>query len=133
VFFSFELEIPANTVKENAASIVCKLSRGIIHYVEFQFPPGCAGLAHVYVLRGIHQIYPTNPDSTLSSDSYIIAFNDYYPLLVPPYELKFCGYNEDDTYKHTITLRLGILPEEVLAPPGGIMALLRKVARRLGL
>jgi len=133
MFYSFRLTIPANTAKEQAQEKVCKLARGIIHYAEFEFPPGCAGLVHVYVLRGIHQVYPTNPDGDLSSDSYVIPVHDHYPLLTPPYELKFCGWNEDDTYDHTITLRLGLLPEEILAPPGALMAWLRRIARRLGL
>lgn len=116
MYYDFTLTIPANTLERSPEMDAVKLGYGIIHRVEIQFPSRCAGLAHVQVKEALHQAWPTNPDGNFSSDGYTISFRDHYRLTREPYILTLSGWNEDDSYPHTITFRFGLLPAYILEP-----------------
>ena len=116
MYYDFTLTIPANTTERALKKDTVKLTHGIIHRVEVEFPSGCGGLVHVKVLQALHQAFPTNPEGNFSSDGYTISFRDHYKLLSEPYQLTLSGWNEDDTYPHTITFRFGLLPPYILEP-----------------
>ena len=113
MFYDYALTIPANTAKGAPSEQEISLTHGVIHRVEIEFPAGCAGLAHLAIFLREFQLYPTNPDREFASDGYTIAFNDYFELFEPPHNLVIRGYNTDDTYSHTITVRIGVLPKDV--------------------
>lgn len=115
MFYDFALTIPANTTEASPLEEVVKVTHGVLHRVEIAFPAGCAGLAHLVILHWGFQLYPTNPGGSFASDDYTIPIDDYFELFFAPYTLKLRGYNEDDTYSHTITVRIGVLPEDVAA------------------
>lgn len=89
--------------------IVCK---GLIYRVEVFFPPGCAALAHISINDGGFRVWPSNPDSYFASDGSTIAFDDLYLKETEPYLFNLVGYNTDDTYDHTVTIRLGLVLKE---------------------
>lgn len=66
------------------------------------------------VFDGSFQIYPANPEETFACDDYTISFEDRYLVGAKPGVLKMYGYNEDDTYEHTIQLRVGLVSEDIL-------------------
>lgn len=114
MLYDFALIIAASTTEASPTEQELKLTYGVIHRVEIEFPPGCAGLAHIALDYGKHQVWPTNPERSFASDNHVIAWNDHLPLSYAPFTLKLRGWNEDDTYPHTITVRIGILPPEAL-------------------
>lgn len=105
MFYSFNLTIPANTDKINAVNQVCKLTYGIIRHVAIGFPPGPKGLAHIVIYRYEHQVWPTNTDGSFAWDNHTIEFTEEFDLTERPHTLSLRGWNEDDTYPHTITVR----------------------------
>lgn len=116
MFYEYHLTIPPNTPASGLVSMDCPLDYGVITHVEIEFPPGCNGLAAVRVRERGHQLYPTNDKSFFISNAYVIAFSETYRLYSPPYLFFFEGYNLDEIYSHTITLRLAIIrPEDTLA------------------
>ena len=115
MFYVFPLTIPANTTEETPLEEVVKVTHGILHRLEIAFPAGCAGLAHLVVLHWEHPLSPTNKGVSFAADNYTIPINDYFELFFAPYTLKLRGWNLDDSYPHTITVRVGILPEDVAA------------------
>jgi hypothetical protein len=116
LIYIFEQLIPHETTKDEPLKIDLKLCYGIIHRVEFFFPPGPVGLAGVAVFDAIHQVWPTNTGAWITSDDETISYREHLPLFYEPFSLQGFFYNEDDTYDHTITIRIGILPPEVIAP-----------------
>lgn len=114
MFYEFRLTIPANTSRAEPAEDVVEVSPGRVVAVEIQFPPGCAALAHVAVLQELHQLWPTNPDGDIAADGASISFQEDHLLDQPPFQLTLRGWNEDDTYPHTITFRFNVLP---VSPP----------------
>ena len=133
MFYDFSFTIPANTTEADPQELVCKLTYGIIHRVEIIFPSGCAGLAHLQIREGLHQYWPTNPDGAFNSNDERIEFSEYLELYRTPYELVLIGWNEDDTYPHTLEVRFGLLPVWVLQPEPGLSGMLKKFQRRLRL
>ena len=133
MLYEFKLTIPSNTPKSSPLRERVELTRGVIHKVELEFPPGCLGLVHVIIRHFEHQIFPTNRDGDFASDNHVISFPEYYELAYPPYVLTLEGWNEDDTYSHTVTVRIGVLPDWVVQPERGLLNLLRKFQRRFRL
>jgi len=110
VYYDVPLTIPANTPDLTPEDLEVKLTHGVIHRVEVEFPKYCAGLAYLQIYHMGHQVWPTNPGGAFNTDDYIIVIDDYFELLGPPYVLKLRGWNLDDTYSHTITVRFGMYP-----------------------
>lgn len=131
MFYDYSFTIQANTREDDPKRQDILLHQGIIHRVEIGFPAGCAGLAHLQIKHGLHQAWPTNPDGSFNDNDHSIPFNDYYPLWGQPPILTLHGWNEDDTYPHTIEVRLGILPHEVLMPEASFTAMFKKLMARL--
>jgi hypothetical protein len=82
---------------------------GLVYQVEFEFPPGCSGLAHVAVFDGALQVWPINMGQFFASDAYVISFSETYMKKTKPHEFVIMGFNEDETYEHTIQIRIGLV------------------------
>jgi hypothetical protein len=127
------LTIPANTAVGDPVTYDLKLTHGILHRVEVEFPPLCAGLAHLVVERFGSQLWPTNPDGDLASDGYTIAWDEDYELTEAPYSIKLRGWNEDDTYPHTITLRVALASVSPMDALTEMRYILRRLASLVGI
>jgi hypothetical protein len=91
-----------------------ELTAGIIHQIDIVFPTGCAGLLYVAINHGLHQIWPTNPGEFFHTDGESISFKEFYELQPGSNVLSVYTYNLDDTYEHSVIIRLGILkPSEI--------------------
>jgi len=112
MFYDYAIVVPANTLESAPVTQFLKLTRGIIHRVEVQFPIGTLALAHCRIFYHEHQAFPTNPDGDFSSDGYVIPIDDQYEIDSEPYDMKAVCWNLDDTYQHIITVRVGILRYE---------------------
>lgn len=122
MFYSFDLLIPANTLEDDPEELIAELSYGIIHQVRIVFPRGLKSMVGVRVYRFEHQIYPSREDFDLRGDGMPVSFEDRYPLLESPFNLKLRGYSPGTTYPHIISFRFGVLlpsafPEYRFQPP----------------
>jgi hypothetical protein len=109
MIFSFAINTPANTSKESKRKQELKLTRGIIHQVDILFPSGCAGLAHIAINDALHQVWPTNPEEDFYTDGEKISSKEFYNLRREPFMLNAFTWNEDDTFPHSIIVRLSVL------------------------
>lgn len=108
MIYSFEITTPANTPLSNMKKTVMKLAKGTTYRIEILFPPGPCGLLHVQISDALHQVWPTNAGEFFTTDDETISFNDELVIGEPPYELQAYTYNEDDTYDHTLWIRIGL-------------------------
>lgn len=92
--------------------VVLKVSKGLIYRVEVDFPPGCCGLLDCRIFDGGYQVWPSNRDDSFHGDASVIAFDDCYLKTAAPYEFRIETKNNDDTWAHTIQVRLGIVSSE---------------------
>jgi len=106
VFFTFPITIPANTPETAKLKTILQLARGTVTHLNVEFPAGHVGLTHLAINRGLHQLWPTNPDATFKSSNETIIWEEEYALDDDPFKLEAYAWNEDDTYDHTITVRI---------------------------
>ena len=109
MFYDFAFTIDKETAEDAAEPQELKLTHGIIHHVEVQFPIGTRAPAHCRILHHAHQVWPTNPQGSFASDGYTIPIDENYEFFEEPYTLTAICWNDDDTFPHTITIRVGIL------------------------
>lgn len=110
MFYEFDFTIPRNTPATALVELQVEIDTGRIIAVEIQFPRGCYCLVHVAVLHELHQLHPTNTDGFIAAEDARIAFQEDIDFTQPPYTLTLAGYNEDDSFDHTITFRFNLLP-----------------------
>lgn len=133
MFYDFAVVVPAGTTEAAPKVETLKLTKGIIHRVEVEFPSGCKGYVSLALYHQEHQVWPTNPSGEFSTSGYTIPIDEHYRLHTKPYSLKARAWSPDATYNHTITVRIGILPQEVLSPLTGLGAMFKKFFKMLGI
>jgi len=114
--YEFNILIEDGTTKDDPAEEEAQLVPGIITMVEVDFPPGCHKLVHVVVKEGGYQMFPRNPEGTMSADDHVIAFNPHQELTRGHHILKVFGWSPLTSYDHKITLRFNVQPEEIATP-----------------
>ena len=114
--YEFDIDVlVANTINNPKVKDL-KLTAGIVHRYEIFFPPGCANLVHVGINRGLHQVWPTNPEGRHKGEGVTLSYREHYDLVHGPHILTVRAYNVDATYDHKITVRFAILTSKILAP-----------------
>lgn len=114
MLYVYRVTIPKNRLQNNPVEQKILLAHGIITWVSVAFPAGCAGLAHCAIFHHEHQIFPSRSDEDFAGDSFPIEWTDYYEMYERPYDLLARFWNEDDTYPHTVTIRLAVLPRKAI-------------------
>ena len=125
-----EITFSSGGSKTNQTVATLKCAKGIIHKIEIVFPSGCFGLVHTQIFHASHPIAPTTPGQNYAGDDEIINIPEFHPLGRELNIITIKGWNEDDTYDHTIRFRIYVLPKEVLLPAGateGILAGLKSL------
>lgn len=129
--YDFAITIPANTPADAPQETELQLTAGILHSVWIEFPPGCAGLAHVQIKQPEANFLPSNPDGSFAGDSCVIPIVEYKELISGGDLLKAFAWNLDDTYPHTVTIRMGVLLEEQLVAEDKSLSLIQRIYNRI--
>jgi len=132
MYYDFAVLVETKHKVDSPKEQILTLTKGVIHRLEFEFPAGCRGQVYLKLLDREHQVWPTNTDQAFNGEGYTVPIDEYYELGSEPYALKAVAWGVSCSWPHTITVRVGILPEEVLAPLTGLGAMLQKFFKRLG-
>lgn len=116
MIYSKLITTPANTPANTPLRTEIQLTRGVIHKVELEFPPGNQFLHRVQLIREGSFLFPTNPQGFFTSDGGIIAYRDYVEVSAEPLSLWVHSWNLDETYNHQVIIRLGVLRKKILTP-----------------
>lgn len=106
MLYSFSHTFTAANTEDNKQKFTLKMASGVINGIDIYFPHGSCGLVHIHVNRGLYQIVPVNTAHQLVGSGNLIRFNEDIQLYHEPYELELYGWNEDDTYDHTIDIKI---------------------------
>lgn len=93
-----------------------KLTHGVIYRIQPEFAPGAQGTCKAVILHREQQLWPTNIGEVFHGNGPLPAFDVWFPLTSPPYELTIVTWLEEAAYKHEFTIRLGILPWYLARP-----------------
>ncbi len=113
MIYTANITTPANTLRSGPKITRLKVSKGLVYRVEFFFPPGSAGLMGAAVFDGLYQAWPSTIGEYFTSDSETIGFDDMLEKIAAPYEFTCVTYNEDTTFEHFVSVRLGLVSKEV--------------------
>jgi len=108
VLFTFSIEAPANTPKNNPVTKTLKLHAGVITKISILIPVGHAALARLAIYDGETQIMPWGEDQWMEGDGETITWGPDYVIPSEPAKLEARAWNEDDTYSHTFYIRVWV-------------------------
>ena len=108
MIYSSTITTDAGTAEGAKPDVTLVVTSGLIWLFEVDFPPGCCGLQHVQLFDGSYQVLPATIGESLHGDSVTMRFDDLYFKQSAPYELKLRTWNLDDTWGHTIHIRVGL-------------------------
>ncbi len=92
---------------------VLNVTKGLVYKVDFYFPPGPSGLLGVAVFDGSFQVWPSSVGEWFTSDNETIRFDDMYLKESAPYQFDIYTYNNDETFDHSLSVRVGLVSKEV--------------------
>lgn len=124
MFYDFVITVPAGTTEAAPAILDMKLTKGVIHHVEVKFRDGADWTAFCRIMRGGHQLYPTNQEGAFVADHFPIAFDDSFELDDEPLTLKAVCYSPTSTYPHILNIEISQMDNSTIL-------FLLKVARGL--
>ncbi len=110
MFYSWNILLARDNSSATPEKSILKLEKGTIVRLEVIFPAGCQGLVFCHVNRALHQVYPKNPDYQYAGNGETILASDEYSISEEPFQLEFFGWNTDEIYDHTVTVRIQIVP-----------------------
>lgn len=116
MIFTFDIKVETTHTVTNPKEEVLSLGYGIITQLEIAFPKGCNGLVKVVINRALHQVFPNNTDHHFTGNGVNLVYPCLYDMRDEPHELECVCYTEDDTFDHTITIRLVVQPPWALNP-----------------
>jgi hypothetical protein len=111
MYYAWNITLTKGNTATTPEKTVFQLENGIITRCEIVFPSGCQGLVFCHVNHALHQVYPKNPDYQYAGNGEKILATDEYELNEEPYQLEFYGWNTDEIYDHTITIRIQVVPK----------------------
>lgn len=116
MLFEHDVTVLTTHTIDNKLKTVIKLTKGVMHYFDIYFPPGCAHLVKVKVNRSIHQVIPTNSDGCIKGDGISVSGRFFHRINKQPYQIEVITWNEGASYDHTITVRFWVLRAWQLMP-----------------
>ncbi len=106
--YTESLTLPKNTTSENPMAVDVSIQPMIIDRMEITFPSGCVGLVGVRFKYQSRVIFPYNPDSWYKGNGQTVVFSPNIELKEVPLMLTVEGYNDDDTYQHTVYIVIDV-------------------------
>jgi hypothetical protein len=110
MIFTAAIDTPANTTQSAPVVTEIPIVLGTITRVMILFPAGVSGLAHLKILWGLYQIFPSSPSADFTGDAVLIEWDENTAIDADPAQLTAITWNLDDTYDHTITLHVVMQP-----------------------
>ena len=110
MIFDIDVLTPANTPSTDPVRTVLPVVLGKITDAGVFMPPGSNGLAHLKILIGLYQLFPSNQEGDFSASGFMFQWAEDYDIDVDPAELVLLTWNDDTTYDHTITFRVVMQP-----------------------
>jgi len=108
MIYQTEMVIPQNTPQQDPVISILDCAAGVVTQVWVRWRWGAGNLAGVRIRREGVAIWPYNMDGWFNSSSLETTWNEYYVLDAEPYSFTIEGYNEDDTFPHTVTVMLNL-------------------------
>jgi len=128
--YFIKLTIPANTPSDKPVETTIQVEGEVLTEIAYLIPPGWAALAHFAFYYGIKQFYPEPEGLWITGDNMYREVMVKWTLPESPCKLTIKGWNEDDTFEHTVYIWL-LTEVEVEAKPWRTLIDFIKAFKRL--
>ncbi len=128
MLYAKHVTFPAGQTEATKTIKHFSINKGWIYRAWIIFPPGCAGLTKVRVEHQGHPIIPVNKSDYIKADNYTFELPMFFEVKSEPFLITFEGWNEDDTYDHTITLMFLVLPKAFILPVGAVEGIMESLS-----
>jgi hypothetical protein len=110
MIYEHRLTISPNTPLLTPAVQLFEVHPGTLNQIGIFFPLGCRGYAHAVIYAQETQIFPTNAGTDFAADGEDLIFPEDLDIPAGATQFYIKGWNLDDTYQHTVTVRMQISP-----------------------
>lgn len=110
MIFVAAVTTPQNTAKLNPVITTLPIVAGKITQTFIFFPPGVNALAHIKILWGLYQLFPSNEQGDFAGGDVLLNWPEDIDITTEPLQLTIVTWNDDDTYPHTITVHVVMTP-----------------------
>jgi len=125
------LKIPANTPETSPVERRITIEPGVVHRWSVLFPAGCHTLVRFAILYGESHIFPAGKGRWIRGDDETVVYDDRWHTPDRPTTLRLVGWSEDDTFDHTLYIRIGVLPPEEVSFVRTVEIMAQKLANAL--
>jgi len=125
-----DVTVPANTPQSSPVTQDLEIDDEVITKIEVLFPLGCNGLVYVAIFYGPYQLWPRPDGAWEHSGGETVSSRMYWEVPERPCKLTIKAWSQDDTYDHTIQVRIEALPKKIAAPHtifDKLVSLLRRI------
>jgi len=109
MIYGTTITIPALTLESAPVQVEFGIHPGRIDRCWIGFPPGCYGLAHVRIYHWPYQLVPGSLTQSRAWAGTVCELPMAYAVRAEPYSLTVVGWNDDDSYSHTITVLVSVV------------------------
>jgi len=124
MLFSQHIAIPANTTKFAPVRVMIPACEGTITRVIIRWRWGSGNLCGARVLYSEYQVWPRSKDQWFVSNPQDIEFEENLQITDHPHFFALEGYNEDDTFAHTVEVSINILRKTISGNLGDFLQFL---------
>lgn len=124
MIFVAAITTPQLTTKSAPKITQIPVVAGTINRILIFFPPGVNALAHIKLLWGLYQLFPSNDQADFAGGDVLIDWAEDVEIAAAPFALTAITWNDDDTYPHTITVHVVVQPS---SPSNDITSVLAQV------
>ncbi len=129
--YEFSLAVPPQTSEREPVRQECAITHGVISQVRIMYAPEGNGVLHSRVLRGGFQLYPLSPEATILVANPPLEWDEHEEIYDAPFSLILEGWNDDDTFAHTVYLSITLLPQDVVEGGKEDLSFLSKLLRKV--
>jgi hypothetical protein len=113
MIYSATITTAVGRSQSNPLRTELRITKGLVYKVELDFPPGSAGLLGAAIFDGGFQVWPSTLGQWFTGDGIVISFDDTYLKEAEPFLFDVVTFNDDDTYAHKLTIRIGLVSKEI--------------------
>jgi hypothetical protein len=105
-----QITVPANTSESNPITRDITIEEKFITRMEVMFPDGCCNLVKVRIHYGIKRFWPSKEGTWIVGNGETVGWEERFEMPAVNETLTVLVANLDDTYSHTIVVRIMTLP-----------------------
>lgn len=113
MIFQKSITTPADVPETTKKETILGVAKGLIHRLEFYFPPGSSGLLNLQLFDGTYQVAPIGYGEGFKGDNVLLAYDEIYFKLNPPFQFIIKTWNTSTRFSHQVLVRICMVSKQI--------------------